>query len=609
MADEHVLEIVKQLPDKPGVYLMKDAQGTIVYIGKAANLKHRVRSYFGHGQKDSVKTRRLVSHIADIDYFVTGSEEEAIVLELNLIKRHRPHYNIRLKDDKSFPYLKIDTAEDWPRVQITRSLVDNGGRYFGPFASARSVRQALKVVKDIFPFRSCTRDLSRPLARPCLEYDLGKCPAPCVGAISREEYDEIIKQLILFLEGKQEALIRDLKKQMKQAVAELEFEKAGRLRDQIQAVEQVITWQKLATSVRGEQDVIAFEQDGDQSYFQVFFIRSGKVVGREGFTLQGTRDEDEKDIMTNFVKQFYASAAYIPPLLLLQHPVEDKAAIAGWLQSKRGSRVRLQVPQRGERKQLVDTVAENAHQALLQHRLKQTASASAIDNALKEIARELKLAGPPQRMEGYDISNIQGKDAVGSMVVFEHGKPKPAHYRRFRIKTVPDSDDFAMLQEVIERRFGRTNRDSNDASSWAALPDLVLIDGGKGQLSSVVEVMHQIGADDVPVIGLAKQREEIFLPRRSQPIRLPYSSPGLQMLQRLRDEAHRFALSYHHKIRRRRTFASALDTVPGVGPKLRHSLLKQFGSLPAIKEASADELAATKGVSLRLANKIKEHLS
>jgi excinuclease ABC subunit C len=296
-------------------------------------------------------------------------------------------------------------------------------------------------------------------------------------------------------------------------------------------------------------------------------------------------------------------------LLLLQHPVEDKAAISGWLQGKSGSRVRLEVPQRGERKQLVDTVVENAHQSLLQHRLKQTATASAIDTALDEIAKELKLSGPPQRMEGYDISNIQGKDAVGSMVVFEAGKPCPAHYRRFRIKTVPGADDFAMLQEVIKRRFGRINKDSEDASNWAVLPDLVLIDGGKGQLSSVVEVMHEVGADAVPIIGLAKQREEIFLPRRSQPVRLPYSSPGLQLLQRLRDEAHRFALSYHHKMRRRRTFSSALDTVPGVGPKLRHSLLKQFGSLPAIKEASADQLAATKGVSLKLANKIKEHLS
>jgi excinuclease ABC subunit C len=609
VAENRILELVRQLPTNPGVYLMRDPQGTILYIGKASNLRHRVMSYFSPGQRNTAKIERMTARVADVDFFVTGSEQEALILELNLIKRHRPYYNVRLKDDKNFPYLKIDTSEDWPRVQITRRLEDNGGRYFGPFASAKSVRQALKVIKDIFPFRTCAKDLTTPLPRPCLEYDLRKCSGPCIGAITREEYAEMINQLILFLEGRQETVVRELNKKMRQAVAALEYEKAATLRDQIQAVREVIAWQKIATTISGEQDVIAFAREKDYACVQVFFIRGGKVIGREGFTLQGTRSEEEGQIMTSFVKQFYDSAAYIPPLILLQHPIEDKVVIEGWLQSKRGSRVRLQVPRRGNKKQLVDTVAENARQSLLQQRIKQLSAPKALDKAMAEIERELNLPRLPLRMEGYDISNIQGKAAVGSMVVFEQGKPKPAHYRRFRIKTVPSADDYAMIQEVIQRRFGHIKRDSAEPNSWAVVPDLVLVDGGKGQLSSVVKAMHRAGADSVPVASLAKEREEIFIPQRSKPVILPYTSPGLQLLQRLRDEAHRFAIGYHRKVRKKQTFASAMDTTPGVGPKIKHSLLRHFGSLQAIREASLDELASARGVSRSLAQRIKEYLS
>ncbi len=580
-----------------------------MYVGKAANLRHRVSSYFSAGHKLPVKFKRMIARVNDVDFFITSSEQEALILELNLIKRHRPYYNVRLKDDKNFPYLKIDINEDWPRVQITRRLEGNGGRYFGPFASARSIRQALKVVKDIFPFRSCSKELTSTLARPCLEYDIQKCSGPCIGAITKEEYAEIIKQLILFLEGKQEIVVRELTNKMKQAAETQEYEKAARLRDQIQAVKEVITWQKLATTVRGEQDVIAFSQEKDQAYVQVFFIRGGKVIGREGFTLQGTRSEEPEQIMTSFVKQFYDSATYIPPLVLLQHPVRDKAIIENWLQSKRGNKVRLQVPHRGNKKQLIDTVAENAKRGLEQLKIKQLSAPAALTTALEEIKREFGLPRLPLRMEGYDISNIQGKAAVGSMVVLEQGKPKPAHYRRFRIKTVPAANDYAMLQEVIQRRFGRLK--SNEApalDSWALLPDLILIDGGKGQLNSVLKAMRQVGADSVPIASLAKEKEEIFIPKRAKPISLPYSSPGLQLLQRLRDEAHRFALGYHQKVRKKQAFASALDTVPGIGPKRKRSLLKQFGSVQKIREATFEELSATKGMSLSLAKKIKEYL-
>ena len=604
-----IVEQVKQLPTNPGVYLMKDADGNILYVGKAANLRHRVSSYFGKRQRLPPKLQRMVTRVNDVDFFITSTEEEALILELNLIKRHRPYYNVRLKDDKNFPYLKIDLGEDWPRVQITRRLEGNGGRYFGPFASARSVHRALKVIKDIFPFRPCSRSLTAPLSRPCLEYDIHNCSGPCIGAITKEEYAEVIKQLILFLEGKQEIVIRQLDNKMKQAAEAREYEKAARLRDQLQAVKEVVKWQKMATKVRGEQDVIAFAQDKDQAYVQVFFIRGGKLIGREGFTLRGTRSEEPRQIMTSFVKQFYDSATYIPPLILLQHPVEDKAVIESWLQSKRGSKAKIKVPGKGNKKHLVDTVAQNATQALEQLKIKQLSSPASLEAALKEIERELELSHPPFRMEGYDISNIQGKAAVGSMVVFDRGKPKPAHYRRFRIKTVPAADDYAMLQEVIRRRFKHLKgKEATTPDSWSIIPDLVLIDGGRGQLNSVLEAMRQVGADSVPVASLAKEKEEIFIPKRAKPISLPYTSPGLQLLQRIRDEAHRFALGYHHKVHKKQTLASELDTIPGIGPRRKRSLLKHFGSVPAIREASLEELASAKGMSRSLAIKIKEYL-
>ncbi len=605
MSGNQVIEQVKKLPENPGVYLMKDAQGTILYVGKAASLKHRVRSYFGSGQRLPPKLQRMVSRVADVDFYVTGSEEEALVLELNLIKRHHPYFNVRLKDDKNFPYLKIDLKEDWPRVQITRRLEANGSRYFGPFASAHSIRQAMKVIKDIFPFRPCSKDLTRPLPRACLEYDLLNCPAPCIKAIGREEYAEVIKQLILFLEGRQEAVVRQLVNKMKLAAQAMDYEKAARLRDQIQAVKEVVRWQRMASTVRGEQDVIAFAQDRDQAYVQVFFIRGGKLIGREGFTLQGTRSEEPAQVMTSFVKQFYASATYIPALILLQHPVEDRPVIESWLQNRKGSKVHIQVPRKGDKKRLVDTVADNATQGFERIKAKQLSSPAALKAALKEIKRELGLPRIPLRMEGYDISDLQGQAAVGSMVVFEQGKPRQKHYRRFRIKTVPAADDYAMLGEVIRRRFGH-GKEATD--SWAIPPDLVLVDGGKGQLNAVLEAMHDLGINSVPVAGLAKEKEEIFIPDRAEPISLSLSSPGLQLLQRLRDEAHRFALGYHQKLRKRATFVSELDAIPGIGPKRKRSLLKKFGSVQAIQESSFEELAQAKGMSQGLARKIKEQL-
>jgi len=605
MTAGYITEQIKGLPARPGVYLFKDADGAIIYVGKAASLRHRVSSYFGAGQKLTPKIGRMVARIADLEYFVTASEQEALILELNLIKRHHPRYNVRLRDDKTFPYLKIDLGEDWPRVHITRTLKANGGRYFGPFASAKSIRQTLKLLKGIFPFRSCSRPITGKDSRACLEYDIGHCLAPCIGKVSRREYAEVIRQVILFLEGRQEKIVRQLKQQMAQAAEAMEYEKAARLRDQIRAVEQVIEGQRIAARVKGEQDVIAFVEDKDQAYVQVFFVRGGKLIGRESFLLQGTRYEEPGQVMGGFIKQFYASAPHIPPLLLLQHPVEEAAMLQDWLSSRRGSKVKIQVPRRGNKKQLVGIVAENAKQGLEQLKIKQMASPKTLSAALEEIQRELALPRLPARIEGYDISDIQGAAAVGSMVVFEQGKPKPAHYRRFKIKTVAGIDDYAMLAEVLKRRF---KRGAEASGSWAAVPDLVLIDGGKGQLSAALAAMEEVGADSIPAAGLAKENEEIFIPGRSKPVVLPRSSPGLQLLQRLRDEAHRFALGYHRKVRRKETFASVMDTIPGIGPKRRRALLRQFGSVRAIREAPVEELAAAEGMTRHLAEKIKENL-
>ena len=605
MTNSLILEQLKQLPTAPGVYLMKDAAGNIIYVGKAANLSKRVRSYFTSGQKLSAKAQRMVSRVRDIDFFVTSSEQEALILELNLIKRHRPRYNVSLKDDKTFPYLKIDIDNDWPRVYVTRRLEQNGGRYFGPFASARSVRQTLKVLKEIFPFRSCTKNITGSAPRPCLQHHIQHCLGPCIGAVSKDEYVEVIRQIVLFLEGKHEKVIRELEGRMEEAARALDFEKAALLRDRIRAVRQVIEGQRLATRVRGEQDVIAFVQDKGRAYAQVFFVRSGRLVGRESFILEGTRSEEPSQIMASFVEQFYHSAPGVPPLLLLQHPLEDKAVIEDWLQRKRGASVRIQVPRRGSRKELVDIVAENARQGLEQLKIKRLAAPKVLKAALDEIKRELKLPRLPSRLEGYDISNIQGKLAVGSMVVFEQGSPKTSCYRRFRIKTVPGADDCAMLAEVLGRRFKRL---SSAADDWAVLPDLILIDGGRGQLNAALSAIDKAGAGPVPIVSLAKENEEIFIPRRAKPIVLPRSSPGLQLLERLRDEAHRFALGYHQKVRSRAGITSALDTVPGIGPKRRRALLKQFGSLAGIRGASPEELAAVENMNPNLAKKVKECL-
>ena len=611
MTGNLINEQLKQLPANPGVYLMKDAGGKIIYVGKAGNLSNRVRSYFQPSAKLAPKTLQQVEEAKELEFFITNSEYEALILENNLIKRYRPFYNVRLKDDKGYPYIRINVNEDWPTVSFTRSMKDDGARYFGPFTSPWSVKQTLKVLEGIFRFRSCDKPITGTDKRPCLKYHLGHCLAPCTGFVTKEEYKEAIKQIVLFLDGKRDKVIREFELRMKSAAESLDFERAAQLRDRIGAIHNVIEGQKIAAKVSGNEDAIAFVTDKDQAYVQVFFVRGGKLIGRESFVLTGAKAEEPKQIMTSFVKQYYASATYIPPLLLLQYPIDDKDVIRDWLKQKRNGAVNISVPRKGSKKQLVQIVAENAEQGWKQMKVKQFAAPAILESALKEIQEKLGLPRPPERMEGYDISNIQGKEAVGSMVVFENGRAKPSHYRRFRIKTVPEANDYAMLQEILRRRFKRMNinqTDTDTKETWGILPDLVLIDGGKGQLHAAYTAIKEAGAGAISIASLAKENEEIFITGRSTAIVLPRNSPGLQLLQRVRDEAHRFAVAYFTKVHKKKTFTSSLDNIPGIGPKRKRALLKQFGTVKAIREASQEGLMMVKGMTPDLVEKLREHL-
>ena len=578
--------------------------GRVIYVGKASSLRNRVQSYFSTKNQLSPKLDRLVDRISDLDDIVTDTEYEALILENDLIKKYRPAYNVRLKDDKTFPYLKIDIKSDWPTVRVTRRFHKDDERYFGPFISVYSLRQTLSVIRKIFPFRSCNRKITGRDPRPCLEYHLKSCVAPCIGAISQEDYKELIKEVILFLEGKQEQVVHDLKDKMKEASNRLQYEKAALLRDQIGAVEQVIESQRIAVTIRGDEDTIALAQTKELAYVEIFFIRNDKLIGRDYALLDGIRDEEPTQIMTSFVKQYYSSASSIPPLVLLQYPVDEPEIIARWLSKQRGASVELRVPLRGIKKQLIDTVDENARQGLALYQAKQS---KMMESALvlEELKDRLALAKMPMRIEGYDISNIRGNQAVGSMAVFSKGLPKRAQYRRFRIKTVSGIDDYAMIQEVLKRRFKRSlTSDEN----WAAMPDLILIDGGKGHLNAALDVLKELELNSVPAAALAKENEEVFVPGRSEPLNIPRSSTALHLLQRVRDEAHRFAIGYHHKLRQKESITSALDSVPGIGPKRKKALIKKFSTVRAIRAASIDELSQVPGITGNLAEKLKEYL-
>lgn len=611
-------ERLSSIPTKPGVYLLKDDNGNVIYVGKAVNLRSRVRSYFHASADPSPKTHYLRQDIADLDFIVTASEVEALILECNLIKKHQPRYNVRLKDDKRYPYIKITWQEPYPRIYMVRQMQDDGAKYYGPFTATWAVSQTLDLLRKIFPYLTCKREITGQDKRPCLYYHIGRCPGPCIGAVSQEEYRTQVSQICRFLEGKAEEIIDELRAQMMAASEKLEFERAAALRDQIGALERVIERQRVVSSALADEDVIALARQNGDACVQVFFIRRGKLIGREYFVLEGTADEDERQIMTSFVKQFYNKAAYVPPEILLQSEIDEAAIIQAWLKSKRGSGVTLKVPRRGQKKDLVQMAAENAAETLAHLRAQWLLDESKSVEALAELQEHLALPQPPSRIECYDISDIQGQAATGSMVVFVKGVPRKSDYRRFQIRTVAGADDYAMMQEVLRRRLRRATaspelqaegKASAHEEAWAILPDLIVVDGGKGQLNAALEVLEEYGLKEtVPVVGLAKEREEIFLPGRSDPILLPRGSRGLSLLQRIRDEAHRFALQYHRHLREKKTLLSTLEEIPGIGPKRRQALLQHFGSLESIREATVEELMAVPGMTRQAAEQVREHL-
>jgi excinuclease ABC subunit C len=609
--------ILDTLPQKPGCYLMKDEAGKVIYVGKAVNLRSRVRSYFQAGVDHTPKTEKLVRHIADIEWILVGSELEALILEMNLIKRYRPHYNIRLKDDKRYPYILVRWADPFPKVTVTRTMERDGNRYFGPYTSVWAVHQTLDLLRRIFPYLTCNREITGTDPRACLWYDLKLCVAPCIGKVGQEEYRRMIDDLCRFLHGEVESIVADVERKMRTASEGMHYEQAARLRDQLQAIHTVVERQKIVSTTKTDSDVVALARQNGDACVQVFIIRGGRLIGREHFILEGARDSDEAEVLRHFLVQFYEEAAVVPAEVLLPIEVEEARIVEEWMRSRRGGEaVRISVPRSGVDRELVAMAAENAAETLKSLRAQWDADRSRQVEALAEVQKALDLPNPPARVECYDISNIQGTAVVASMVVFEQGVPNKAHYRRFQVRCVEGApDDFASMHEVLHRRFARWKGPETEQvgrrkdPSFSVLPDLLMVDGGKGQLAEAVKVLAEFGLTErVPAAALAKQEEEVFRPGRRNPIRMPRDSKGMFLLERIRDEAHRFAITYHRSVRGKRGLASRLDSVPGIGPARRKLLLTAFGSLEAIRGAPVEELMKVKGISRAMADRLRGEL-
>ncbi len=674
-------EKVKSLPHRPGVYIMKDKDSQIIYVGKAVSLRNRVSNYFGSLTGQAPKVRLMVSNIADFEYYVVDTEAEALNLENTLIKEHRPRYNILLRDDKTYPYIKVTVNEKWPRVFMVRKVLDDGARYFGPFAGNSTASRTIKSLDKLFPFRNCDLKITEKEPRPCLEYFIHRCLGPCAGLADKTEYDEAVNQVIMFLEGKSDDVITRLENQMEQAAEDLQFERAAHLRDQLGAVRGVVEQQKVVSSSSFDEDVIAMARSEGEASVQVFFIRRGKLIGRENFMLQGVEDETDRDVLTSFIKQYYNEATFVPPRLQVQFPIKELKTITRWLSRKAGMDVEVNVPKEGERRDFVLMVAQNAQEALEQNRLRWLNDEQKTTKALLELQNFLKLSELPRRIECYDISNTMGTNNVASMVVFENGSPKKSDYRRFKIKGFEGANDFGSLQEVIRRRFkraktveeadlnareeveenieeaaleleeglevqdphnqqwgvrghpglGAESAQENGKSkkpakkpkpdlavkkkvdySWLSMPDLLIIDGGQPQLRAVSEVLNELDLGDIPLFGMTKgpgrSHDEIVKPFQDLPLYVPRTSEAFYLVQRLRDEAHRFAITFHRQLRSKGTFASPLDSVPGIGPKRKQALIKNFGTAAKIKAASDEELLSLPGMNKAALNKIREYL-
>ncbi|MBV9699716.1 MAG: excinuclease ABC subunit UvrC [Candidatus Eremiobacteraeota bacterium] len=641
-----------QIPDAPGVYLMVGADGDILYIGKAISLRNRVRSYFQEGAVHHPRTAAMVEKVADVRTIVVTNEIEALILEANLIKRHQPPFNVRLRDDKRYPYLKV-TNERFPRVVFTRMVRNDGARYFGPYTNAHGLRELIDLVRLVFPLRTCREPIDGRRKRPCLQYHIKRCLAPCVGYQTEEDYDKTIDEVVLFLEGKQESLLRRLQHEMTDAAEHLNFEAAARLRDRIVAVHRVTQEQKVVWKSRLDMDLVAIARSQGQACMQVFLVRGGKLIAQEHFILEGVHEQSDAHLTAEFLKQFYTArtagapddsafsairvardnqapvpekrrtnpgrAAAVPKEILVSALPEERSTIESWLSEVKAQRVRILQPQRGARAEYLRLVRKNAEQNLKAFLAHQEVQETAQARSLTDLADALELPEPPHRIECYDVSNIQGSNPVASMVVFVEGRAKKSEYRKFKIQYDRGPNDFAMMQETLRRRLRYLRRETDRTETamerelakkekFNKKPDLLLIDGGKGQLSAVAAVLEELDMTGLPVAGLAKEHEWLYLPNQSEPIVLPPNSPALHLVARVRDEAHRFAVTFHRQRRAKTMTQSALDALAGIGPVRKKRILAAFGSVAAVKRASLDEIVAVKGMTPELASRVKAAL-
>lgn len=647
-------EQLKLLPDRPGCYIYKDADGRVIYVGKALSLKNRVRQYFQSSRNLTAKVLALVNQIADIEHIVTDSEVEALILESNLIKKHKPKYNIRLRDDKHYPYLRLTLGDKWPRLLVARSMRKDGSRYFGPFTSTQPMWDTMKLARRLFPLRTCNDPAKHP--RACLQYHIGRCLAPCLADFDKhEEYAQAARDLVSFLDGRSDEVEKRIRQRMEEAAENLEFERAAELRDQLIAIGKVTEKQKIISKEMIDVDAIAYARSHDEACVQVFFVRQGKIVGRDQFIMAGAEDMSGSDILQAFIEQHYNQSSFVPKEILVAEELEDAAVLEEWLTQKRGSKVALRKPQRGDKRELVEMVASNAQEGMAERYKQREQELVATEGAMEQLQDELGLARLPYRIECFDISHTQGSEVVASMVVFEGGKPKKSDYRRFKMR-IDRNNDFANMAEAVTRRFRRGlderaaivegrvkdleeglvaeaavafEAGADDAAEavespedlanveipmpgegpkFALFPDLLIIDGGKGQLSYAREAMRSLAVDHIATFGLAKEEELLCEEGRDEWIRLPRGSQALFLLQRVRDEAHRFAITYHRSLHRKAGTHSRLDDVPGIGPKRKKELLKTFGSIKRIREASVEELAALPGMTREVAERVLEHL-
>ena len=585
---------LKRVPQKPGVYLFKNQDSKILYVGKAKNIRSRLRTHFNSGSDRDLRHKKLMSKVADFEYIITDTETEALILEANLIKEYKPRYNVNLKDDKTYPYIRV-TTEFFPRVFITRKIVKDGSLYFGPYTDVKSVRKLMTAVQRIFPLRTCSRvinneTISKHKHRACLNYQIGKCMGPCEGKISREDYLRNLDQVVKFIKGKNSVLINELKSKMSRCAEQMKFEEAARLRDEIRAIERFTSHQKVVDSINSNRDIITIASEKSISCCVVFIVREGRIINRLHFYLENRENHPDSEVMATFIKQYYLTNDFIPDEILLPFELEEKIEIEKWLTHKKSSRVRINIPVRGKKSRLIGMCTRNAELLLKEILIQKETIQNQPSKSVQILQKDLNLKKPPVRIEAFDISNIQGTDSVASLVVFENGKPKKSQYRKYKIKTVDGPDDFRSMAEVVERRILRLKKENKP------MPDLFLIDGGKGQLSAVFEVLKRMELEHQPVIGLAKKLEDVFVPNNPDPQNISKSSPGLYLLRQIRDESHRFAVTFHRQKRKKRTLHSVLDDIPGIGEKRRNKLLKAFGSVKEIQKASVSELEAVVGV-------------